>query len=107
MADDPSSEAESTERLSIFRLIGILTRLQRRYWRRGMLVVLGLLCEMAFASALPFLFKLIIDAGLIGGDHSLLVRILIALAIGGIAMSVIGLARDFVFASISAEILRG
>src|SRR5215204_1676471 len=49
MAHDPSSEAESTERLSIFRLIGILTRLMRPYWRRGMLVGLSLLCEMAFA----------------------------------------------------------
>ena len=107
MAHDPSSEAQSTERLSIFRLIGILTRFMQPYWRRGMLVGLGLLCEMAFAAALPFSLKFIIDDGLIGGDHSLLVRILIALAIGGIAISVIGFARDFVFASISAEVLRG
>lgn len=103
----PLSEAGSTERLSIIRLIGILARLVRPCWRRGMLVGLGLLCEMAFASALPFSLKFIIDDGLIGGNHSLLVTILIALAVGSIATSVIGLARDFVFASISAEVLRG
>ena len=56
MTLDPSCKAESTEQLSIFRLIGILTPLMRPYRRRGILVGLGLLCEMAFSSALPFSF---------------------------------------------------
>ena len=107
MAHPPSNEVGSTERLSIIRLIGILTLLIRSDWSRATLVGFGLLCEMAFASALPFSLKFIIDDGLIGGNHSLLVTVLIALAAGGITTSVIGLARDFIFASISAEILQG
>ena len=37
------------------------------YWRRSVLVAIGLALEMVYASALPFSFKFIVDDGLIGG----------------------------------------
>lgn len=106
MAEESATGSMPAKRMSILALIGSFARLTRPYWRRAILVGIGLLCEMAFTSALPFSFKFIIDDGLIGGDHALLVTILILLAIGGLLASVIGLARDFVFAGISSRILR-
>ncbi|HJQ60148.1 MAG TPA: ATP-binding cassette domain-containing protein [Vineibacter sp.] len=60
---------------------------------------------MAFASALPFSFKFIVDDGLIGGDYRLLITIVAGLAIGAVAVSAIGLGRDFLFARLVAQML--
>lgn len=105
MADTSSGGAEPAGRLSIPALIARLTGLAAPYWPRAMLVGAGLVFEMAFASALPFSFKFIIDDGLIGGDRALLIAILVSLAVGGIAVSGIGLARDFLFAHLAAQML--
>jgi ATP-binding cassette subfamily B protein len=91
--------------MSILGLIARLARMMASDRRRLALVSAGLLVEMAFASALPFSLKFIIDDGLIGGDHALLIAIVVGLAIGGLAASAIGLARDFLFARLAAAAL--
>ncbi len=109
MADTAMAEAAprgaAAGHLPIPRLIVRLARLTAAQGPSVWLVALGIVLEMAFASALPFSLKFIIDDGLIGGDHRLLIAIVIALAIGGLAISVIGLARDFVFARLAAAAL--
>jgi ATP-binding cassette subfamily B protein len=90
---------------TIFVLIGRLATMVVPYGPRALLVGVGLAFEMAFASALPFSFKFIIDDGLIGGDHALLMAIIIGLAVGGIVVSAIGLGRDFLFAQLAASAL--
>jgi ATP-binding cassette, subfamily B, bacterial len=104
-AVDAASEADAPTGMSMLALMRRLACLNAPYWRRASLVGLGLLFEMAFASALPFSFKFIIDDGLIGGDHALLISILVSLALGGLAVSGIGLARDFLLAELAAQVL--
>ena len=58
---------EGDESKTIFVLIGRLAKLMAPYWRRSVLVAIGLAFEMVYASALPFSFKFIVDDGLIGG----------------------------------------
>lgn len=91
--------------MSIFVLLGRLAQLTAPHWPWAILVGIALVFEMAFASALPFSFKFIIDDGVIGGDHALLIAIIVGLAAGGLAVSGIGLARDFLFARLAAKVL--
>lgn len=99
---------DGTEDGAPVRLLGPFLRLARfatPYWRRVALVVGGLVFEMAFNSALPFSFKFIVDDGLVGGDHTLLLWIVGALALGAVLVSAIGLLRDMLFAKLAAQIL--
>ena len=73
----PAVEGDGSK--TIFVLIGRLAKLVVPYRPRVVLVAIGLAFEMAFASALPFSFKFIIDDGLIGGDHDLLMAIIVGL----------------------------
>jgi len=102
----PSAAAEPRVQFGILALLGCLARFFRPYWRRAAIVVVGLIVEMAFSSALPFSFKFIVDDGLVGKNHSLLITIIIALAVGALAVSVVGLLRDFLFARLASQILR-
>ncbi|MCU0838859.1 MAG: ATP-binding cassette domain-containing protein [Rhodospirillales bacterium] len=108
MADTALAETDTgaaAGHLPIARLVARLARLIGSQGPSAWLVGFGIVVEMAFASALPFSLKFIIDDGLIRGDHRLLIAIVIALAVGGLAVSVIGLARDFVFARLAAAAL--
>ena len=97
--------AAGTDPKSIFVLIGRVATLVAPYWRRAAAVGIVIAFEMAYASALPFSFKFIIDDGLIGGDHALLMAIIVALGVGGILVSAAGLARDYLFAQLAARAL--
>jgi ATP-binding cassette subfamily B protein len=99
----PAVEGDGSK--TILVLIGRLAAMMVPYWPRAALVAIGLAFEMAYASALPFSFKFVIDDGLIGGDHDLLMAIIAGLAVGGAAVSAIGLARDYLFAQLAAHAL--
>jgi len=91
--------------LGILALIACLARLIAPHWRKAIVVVAGLVFEMAFSSALPFSFKFIVDDGLVGQNHRLLITILAALAGGALVVSAVGLLRDFLFARLAAQVL--
>ena len=102
-AAEASPPGEGDGSRTILVLIGRLAKLVLPYRSSVVLVAIGLAVEMAYASALPFSFKFIIDDGLIGGDHALLMGIIIALGLGGAAVSAIGLGRDYLFAKLAAR----
>jgi hypothetical protein len=85
---------ETTDR-NVGRLIRTLVANCAQYWPSGILIGLGLLLEMSFNSLVPFSFKYIVDDGLVGGNHELLIRIVTGLGIGAILVSVAGLGRDY------------
>lgn len=89
----------------IFTLLLCLLRFFRPHWRPSMLVALGLLFEMSFSSALPFSFKFIVDYGLVGKNHTLLVGILAGLAVFALLVSGLGLLRDYLYARLASEVL--
>lgn len=108
MADGAMAHADAGPTAGHLPIPHLIVRLARLIVSQGpsvWLVGVGIVFEMAFASALPFSLKFIIDDGLIRGDHRLLIAIVVALAIGGLAVSVVGLARDFVFARLAAAAL--
>jgi ATP-binding cassette subfamily B protein len=69
------------------------------------IIVLGLLIEAAFNAAVPYSFKFIVDRSLMGGDYRFLVLVLIALGAGAIAVPIIGLFRDYLYARMQAAVL--
>jgi ATP-binding cassette subfamily B protein len=75
------------------------------HWRHAILVLTGLLLEMCFSSLLPFSFKFIVDDGVLGQNRRLLAMIIAGLATGAIAVSLIGLGRDYLFSRITASVL--
>jgi ATP-binding cassette, subfamily B, bacterial len=95
--------ARSAARGVIYRRCGALVA---PYARDAALVAVALLLETSFNSLLPFSFKFIVDRGLLGGDHVLLWHVIIGLALGAIAVSAIGLGRDYLYARLSANVLR-
>ncbi|MGE3932954.1 MAG: ABC transporter transmembrane domain-containing protein [Rhodospirillaceae bacterium] len=108
MAESAASKPPSNAgqgAMSIPSLLVRLGRLVSPYWPRVVVVGFGLVLEMAFAAALPFSFKFIVDDGLIGRDYRLLATILVGLAAGGLVVSGAGLLRDYVFARLAAQAL--
>lgn len=100
-----SNAAERRAPVKILALVLHLARFIIPHWRPATIVAAGLAVDMAFSSALPFSFKFIVDDGLVGKDHQLLIKIVAALAIGAVVVSAVGLARDFLFARLAARIL--
>ena len=100
-----SNAAERRAPIQILALILCLARFIVPHWRRAAIVGVGLACEMAFSSALPFSFKFIVDDGLVGKDHALLITIVTALGLGAVVVSAVGLLRDLLFARLAAQIL--
>ena len=75
------------------------------YWRNGILIAAGLLMEMGFNSLVPFSFKFIVDDGLGGNYHALLINIVTGLAIGAVVVSAAGLGRDYLYAKLATSVL--
>jgi ATP-binding cassette, subfamily B, bacterial len=91
--------------MGIGALLRCLARYFRPYWRSGILIAAGLLMEMGFNSLVPFSFKFIVDDGLVGNDHTLLISIITGLAIGAVVVSGAGLGRDYLYAKVAASVL--
>jgi ATP-binding cassette, subfamily B, bacterial len=77
----------------------------RPYAGRCVLILLGLLLEMAFFAAVSYSFRFIVDGALLGGDLRLLVLILAALVAGAVVVAVMGLIRDYQYARVSSGVL--
>lgn len=91
--------------MTIGGLLRHLVRYLAPHWRVAILIGIGLLLEMGFNSLVPFSFKFIVDDGLVGQDHQLLVSIITGLAIGAVVVSVAGLGRDYLYAKVASAVL--
>jgi len=68
-------------------------------------VLLGLMLESAFYSGVPLSFHFIIDRALLGDDHRLLFYIIGGLCVGAVVVAVAGVARDRLYANITARVM--
>ena len=86
----------------ILRLV--LTNLRRR---RGMslLILGGLLIEMAFSAAVPLSFKYLVDDAILPRDEKMLVLILAGLAVSLVVAAAAGLGLDYLYARFTTGVL--
>ena len=77
----------------------------RPYPRSLVLIGLGLLVEAAFNAFLPLSFSILIDRALIPKDKQVLVIVLVALGVGVVITSVVGVGRDRVYARLTATVI--
>ena len=75
------------------------------YRTQALLILLGLLLEMAFTGSVPLSFKFLIDNAIIPRDSQVLFLILGLLAGGVVLVSLAGLGRDYLYAKICAALL--
>lgn len=86
-------------------------RTQRfRAFFRGHLVYVvvifaAILLEMGFSSAVPFSFRYLVDKALIKHDAAALARVLTLLGAGAVAVTVVGLWRDRLFAVVQTDVI--
>ena len=69
------------------------------------LVGLILLAEITFNAALPFSFKFIVDDAIRKNDGALLAQIVGGLAAAAVAVSLLGLLRDSIYAKVLATVV--
>ena len=89
-------------------LVGYIARLLR--WFRGhrwavAAITLCLTLEMAFNAFVPLAFRHLIDHAITPRDAGVLAHVLIALALATLVTTAAGLAGDYVYARLSADVL--
>lgn len=72
---------------------------------RAVLILGGLLCEMAWTAIVPKSFQHMIDHALTPHNYGELVKVLIVLSIGAVTVTTIGLGRDYLFSRIANAIV--
>jgi ATP-binding cassette, subfamily B, bacterial len=77
----------------------------RPYRGPSLLILIGLLLEMAFNSAVPFSLKFIVDKALLGGNQRLLLWILAGLGGGVVVVALAGLVRDRLYSRLVANVM--
>jgi ATP-binding cassette subfamily B protein len=68
-------------------------------------VVLGIVIESLYYAGLPFSFQYVIDVGLLGNDRRALVLLIAGLASGAVLVALLGFARDYLYARLTARVL--
>ncbi len=86
----------------ILRHVGAALRAR---WGVGLLMLGGLLIEMAFSAAVPMTFKYLVDFAIVPKDEKILLTILAALVASLIVASVAGLGLDYLYAKFSTGVL--
>ncbi len=86
----------------ILRHVGVAFRTR---WGVGLLILGGLLIEMAFNAAVPMSFKYLVDSAIVPRDEKVLIGILAGLTIGVVLVSAAGLGCDYLYAKFSTSIL--
>lgn len=100
--DAESSPVQSSGIAGILRLVGSALR---KRWGTGLLILGGLLIEMAFSAAVPMSFKYVVDFAIIPHDEKYLIIILSVLAGSLLVVSAAGLGLDYVYARFSTSVL--
>lgn len=89
-------------------LVGFLrriVRLLRPYRAAGVVIVLGLLLEMAFMGVVPLSFKYLIDHAIPRRDRSVLLAVLAGLTASVVVIGVAGIGRDYLYARVTSRAL--
>jgi ATP-binding cassette subfamily B protein len=86
-------------------LLRRLSEYLRPYRFQSFLILLGLLLEMAFAAAVPMSFRYLLDVVFPRRDERALTTIVIALGVGALLVAGGGLARDYLYARLTAGVL--
>ncbi len=94
----------------MFADVGVLVRTLAAHARRDRGVVgviaLALLLESVFGALIPVAFGHLIDVSIPQRDGRSLTTILVALALGTLAVSAIGVLRDFLYARVQSDVMR-
>jgi ATP-binding cassette subfamily B protein len=77
----------------------------RAHWGVGLLIMGGLLIEMAFYAAVPMSFKYLVDYAIIPRNERILIAILTGLACSLVVASVAGLGLDYLYAKFTTGVL--
>jgi len=77
----------------------------RAHWGIGLLILGGLLIEMAFYAAVPMSFKYLVDYAIIPRNGKILAAILTGLACGLVVTSAAGLGCDYLYAKFTTGVL--
>ena len=84
---------------------GVFVYLRPYRWQTTLLL-LGMIASLIYDTMMPFSFKFLIDDAIEPRNYRLLILILAALAAGGLLVSVIGVGRDYLYARLSANVLK-
>ncbi len=87
------------------RRVSVLVRLAKPYRRRVLGGVVALLVATAAALAPPYLFKVAIDRGILGGDLEILVWIVVAVVVIGAIGWAAGLAQTYLTSWVGERVL--
>ena len=68
-------------------------------------ILLCILIESLYYAGLPFSFQYVIDFGLLGNDRRTLVLLIGGLAGGAVLVALLGFARDYLYARLTASVL--
>ncbi len=77
----------------------------RKRWGVGLLILGGLLIEMAFNSAVPMSFKYLVDDAIVPRNEKVLFAILAGLTGGVVVVSAVGLGCDYLYAKFTTGVL--
>ncbi len=77
----------------------------RAHWGVALLILGGLLIEMAFNAAVPMSFKYLVDYAIVPKDEKVLIAILVGLTCGVVVVSAAGLGCDYLYARFSTGVL--
>ena len=78
----------------------------RPYKWQSALLISGMVAGLIYDALMPFSFKFLIDDAIIPGNYRLLILILALLIAGGVLTSLIGVGRDYLYARLSAAVLK-
>ncbi len=88
------------------KFLGHVFVYMRPYKWHTTLLLLGMIAGLVYDTMLPFSFKFLIDDAIEPHNYRLLILILVTLAVGGILVSVVGVGRDYLYARLSADVLK-
>jgi ATP-binding cassette, subfamily B, bacterial len=77
----------------------------RNHLLRLVVILIAILIEMGFTSAVPFSFKYLVDQALIKHNGAALARVLSLLGAGALLVTVMGLWRDRLYALVQADFI--
>lgn len=78
----------------------------RPHRRQMALLLTGMIASIVYDTMLPFSFKFLIDDAIEPRNYKLLVLILVVLFTGGLLVSLIAVGRDYLYAQLSADMLK-
>jgi len=78
----------------------------RAYWIQGVLIVLGLLIDLAYTAIFPLSFKYLIDQAIIPRNDDLLMLLLSGLGGGFVVATLAGLGRDYLSARVGVRVTK-